>query len=362
MRKTFFAFYLLLSFSLNLSAQTARGVRIGFIDMEYILQNVPDYAEAKNQLELKAQKWKQEAETKKNEITRLKESLKTEKPLLTKELIEEREEDITFLETDLSDFQQKKFGPTGELITQKAVLIQPIQDQVFTAVQDIAEARKYDFVFDKTSDLTMLFAAKRFDISDQVIRALSRTSRRSQLSKKEIKEEEKKEYEENLQDANPAMAERQKILDARKATRDSIVNARKAAAEEKRNAILAKRNEDKAAKAGGTTTAKTPGKAADTQSETTTGTNEKSATTATGKTNAAEKQSAARDSIVAGREAIRQQMIEERAKKAEERKKELEARKAKVLADREAAKKAKEEQKKATTDKDTVPPPEGTKP
>src|SRR6187402_737044 len=200
MRKHFLLLILLITVAFTVQAQSGRGVRIGYIDMEYILQNVPDYLESKNQLELKAQKWKQEAETKKNEITRLKESLKTERVLLTKELIEEREEEIQFQETELSDFQQKKFGPTGELNVQKAVLVKPVQDQVFTAVQDLAEAKKYDFIFDKSSDLTMLFAAKRFDISDQVIRVLNRSSKRDQKTKKEIKEEEAEIYKEDVQD------------------------------------------------------------------------------------------------------------------------------------------------------------------
>jgi Skp family chaperone for outer membrane proteins len=69
------------------------------------------------------------------------------------------------------------------LILQKSILVKPIQDQVFTAVQDIAEAKKYDFIFDKSSDLTMLFA-KKFDISDQVLRVLNRAEKREQLTKK----------------------------------------------------------------------------------------------------------------------------------------------------------------------------------
>jgi Skp family chaperone for outer membrane proteins len=117
--------------------------------MEYILQNVPNYTEAKAQLEQKAQKWKQEVETKKIEINKLTEALKAEKPLLTAELIEERETEIKFLETEKLDYQQKRFGPNGDLIIQKNGLVKPIQDQVFTAVQDIAEAKKYDFIFDK---------------------------------------------------------------------------------------------------------------------------------------------------------------------------------------------------------------------
>jgi hypothetical protein len=66
---------------------------------------------------------------------------------------------IKFLENELLDFQQKRFGSSDDF-TAKSILVKPIQDQVFTAVQDIAEAKKYDFIFDKSSDLTMLFAAK----------------------------------------------------------------------------------------------------------------------------------------------------------------------------------------------------------
>jgi Skp family chaperone for outer membrane proteins len=96
MKKQFsLLFWVLLSATQLISAQS-RGIKVGYIDMEYILDKVPSYAEAKNQLEQKAEKWKQEIETKKNDIAKLKEALKTEKVLLTKELISEREEEITF--------------------------------------------------------------------------------------------------------------------------------------------------------------------------------------------------------------------------------------------------------------------------
>ena len=243
---------ILFAFTCSIQAQVVRGLRIGYIDMEYILQNVPDYTEAKNQLEQKAQKWKQEISAKNNEIIKLKESLKTERVLLTKELIEEREEEIAFQEKELMEYQEKRFGPSGDLIVQKAVLVKPIQDQVFTAVQDIAEQKRYDFVFDKSSDLTMIFAAKQFDISDIIVRKLTRISKRSQLSKSELKEQEIKEYQEDVQDANSDYAIRKKALDDKKAARDSINEAkkvardkliadRKAAADAKREAAAAKR-------------------------------------------------------------------------------------------------------------------------
>lgn len=316
--KRYFAALLILIFSTQINAQN-RGVKIGYIDMEYILQNVNDYSEAKNQLEQKAQKWKQDIEAKKVEIAKLKDELKTEKALLTKELVEEREEEIAFQEQELLDFQQKRFGPNGDLITQKAVLVKPIQDQVFTAVQDIAEQQKYDFIFDKSSDLTMLFAAKRYDISDRVLRVLNRSEKREQLSKKQLKDLEAKEAKEDMEDENPAIAERRKKLDERKAAREKLIEDRKAAAEakkleqqEKREAATA----DREAKKVGTVNA--DDKSSD---ENTTGQDDKESTPSTAK----------EDKAV------------ERAKVLADRKKELEERKKKILEEREAAKKARED-------------------
>ncbi|NNT71821.1 OmpH family outer membrane protein [Flavobacterium sp. IMCC34852] len=324
MKKYFAISILLLSLVFEAKAQS-RGVKIGYIDMEYILQNVPDYTEANNQLEQKAQKWKQDIETKKIEIAKLKDALKTEKALLTKELIEEREEEIKFQEDELLDFQQKKFGPNGDLMTQKAVLVKPIQDQVFNAVQDIAELKKYDFIFDKSSDLTMLFSAKRHDISDQVVRSITRAERREQLSKKELKEQEKKEYMEDVEDENPALAARKKALEEKKAARDKLMEDRKLAAEAKKKEQDDKRKaaaEAREAKKSGTVPANDK-----TTSDKTVApeTNKKTSDSTTVDPNSKEAKAAAR------------------AKLVEDKKKALEEKKKKILADREAAKKTKEE-------------------
>ncbi len=251
MRKEFLFIILATIVTTTINAQT-RGNKVGYIDMEYILENVPNYIEAKAQIELKAQKWKQEIETKKLEINKLTEALKAEKPLLTAELIEEREAEIKFLETEKLDYQQKRFGPNGDLIISKAGLVKPLQDQVFTAVQDIATTKKYDFIFDKSSHLTILFAAKRFDISDQVIRVLNRTEKREQLTKKQLKEEQLKEEHEDELDDNPELAAREKVLLDKQATREKLVADKKAAQEqakknyeEKRKKLIAEREAKK---------------------------------------------------------------------------------------------------------------------
>ncbi|WET04527.1 OmpH family outer membrane protein [Flavobacterium sp. YJ01] len=337
MRKQFLFIFLALIVA-NTSQAQGKTTRIGYIDMEYILENVSDYKEAKSQLEQKAQKWKQEVEAKKLNINTLKESLKTEKALLTKELIEERETEIKFLEQEMIDYQQKQFGSDGNLMRQKAALAKPIQDQVFTAVQDIAEAKNYDFIFDKSSDLTMLFSNKRFDISDQVLRVINRSEKREQLTKKQLKDQEAKENLENAIDENPAMADRQKALDEKKAAREKLIQDRKLEQEAKRKEYEDRRNAlaaEREAKKNGTVsgTAKT---ATETQTATDaakTSTTAKPAATGTEQTQTAEPTMT---------------KAEERQMLYEQRKKELEEKRKKILEEREAAKKAKEAETQKT--------------
>ena len=333
--KKYFLVLIATIFIINNANSQTRGVKIGYIDMEYILEKVPDYAEAKNQLEQKAQKWKQEIEVKKIEINKLKETLKSEKVLLTKELLDEREEAIAFLETELLDFQQKKFGANGDLIVQKAVLVKPIQDQVFNAVQDIAEAKKYDYVFDRASDLTILFAAKRHDISDQVVRSITRTEKREQKSKKELKKEAEEDRKQEMIDDNPALTDRQKLLDDKKAARLKMVEDRKLASAERKQAADDKRKQiiaDKAAAKNGTVSDKA---AAESKNNGTT-TAPKDGTSDTETTTADKKQTALD---------AKKKTLEDRKKLIEDRKKAAEEKRAKVIADREAAKKAKEDAK-----------------
>ena len=253
--KKFFLSILILAMTFYSHAQ-GKGVKIGYIDMDYILENIPEYKEASIQLEQKAQKWKQDIEVKKNEIVKLKDGLKTEKALLTKELVDERDEEIKFLETELLDYQQKRFGPNGDLMVQKSSIVKPIQDQVFNAVQDIADAKKYDFIFDKSSDLTMLFSAKRYDISDQVVRTITRAGKKEEMSKKQLKALEEKEAKEDVVDDNPALLDRKKLLDEKKAIARKAMEDRKEAVAQKKREFEEKRKkliEVAQAKKNGTT-------------------------------------------------------------------------------------------------------------
>lgn len=202
---------------MSFNSYAQKGVRIGYIDTEFILQNVPEYQQASSQLEEKLNKWKSEIEKRLGEVETQKKSLENEKVLLTKELYEERLEDIQFEESEILDYQQKRFGPNGDMIIQRTQLIQPIQDQIFVAVKEIAENKKYDFIFDKNADFLMLYSAERFDISEQVLRLITRASSREQAKTK--KERRALEDEEVVPEISKDKDERAQALEERKAQR-----------------------------------------------------------------------------------------------------------------------------------------------
>ena len=186
MKKNYF-FIILFLITYLVSAQ--RSVKIGYIDTEYILENLPEYNQVSDRLEEKAAGWKKEIEDRSRKIEQKKEALKSERILLTDEMIDEIEEEITLDEEELSEYQQKRFGPRGDLIIQKQQLIQPIQDQIFNAIRELAESKNYDFIFDKSADIVMLYSDKRFDVSDQILRTISRANNRKKLDSRKDKRE-----------------------------------------------------------------------------------------------------------------------------------------------------------------------------
>ena len=186
MKKSYFFILLFLTSSFIFGQ---RGIKIGYIDTEYILENLPEYNQISKRLEEKAGDWKKEIEERSRKIDQKKESLKSERILLTSEMIEEVEEEILIEEEELSEYQQKRFGPRGDLIIQKQQLIQPIQDQIFNAIRELAKSRNYDFIFDKSADIVMLYSDKRYDVSDQILRTISRANNRKKVDSRKDKRE-----------------------------------------------------------------------------------------------------------------------------------------------------------------------------
>ena len=214
--------------------------RIGYIDMEYILENVPEYNDAQSRLNVKVATWQQKLDGIKREIEIMKTDLSNEKPLLTQELVNEREEDIQIKEEDLRMLQAAYFGPTGDLYLLRKQLVKPVQDQIYNAVQNIAVNKKYDIILDKSSDLIMLYANKRFDVSELVLNSIVRGRKKAQL-------EEKKNQQED--DAVKGIDVAQDKLDEKAKKREDLQNRLKAQQEAKakkreelKNAAQEKRN------------------------------------------------------------------------------------------------------------------------
>jgi len=258
MKKSVLVIFLLAISSIQLHAQ--RGLKIGYVDMDYILENVPEYQQASQQLSGRLQKWKAEIESKKKTVADMKQNLENERALLTKELIEERKEEIDYEEEQIVAYQQDKFGPQGALITQRRQLVQPVQDQVFNAIQEIGTTREYDFIYENSADALMLFSAKRHDISDQVLAMINRSSRKLEREKRQTEKEEQEEnaapeqYKsvkqakedkieetEREQKKQAVLDEREEQMNARQRERDSIREAKRREYEERRQRMLEER-------------------------------------------------------------------------------------------------------------------------
>jgi len=150
-----------------------KGVRIAYIDFDKIIEEISDYREAMQSLESKAQNWNKEIEIKKMELKSMEDRLNSEKFLLTTELVKDREDELTIYRDEIFTLQNRYFGINGNYINQKNKLIKPIQDRVLSIVREIAIEKKFDFVFDRSSDLIMLYSQKNYDISELVLRKIN---------------------------------------------------------------------------------------------------------------------------------------------------------------------------------------------
>jgi len=188
--------------------------KIAYIDMQYILENVPEYVEAESRLKAKVITWQQKLDAIKRDVEVLKTDLGNEKALLTNELINEREEDIKIKELDLKKLQAAYFGPAGDLFMLRKQLVKPVQDQIYNAVQTIAVAKKYDIVFDKSSDLIMLYSNRKYDISELVLNKIVKGRKVKAVAEK--REERKEAKAEATDKAKTKAAERQTTRNALK--------------------------------------------------------------------------------------------------------------------------------------------------
>ena len=146
--------------------------KYAFVDTDYILNNIPSYKAAQDQLDQLSEEWQKEIEAKYSEIEKLYKEYQAEEVLLTDENKRQKEEMIISKEKEVKKLQNDYFGQNGRLYKKREELIKPIQDEIYKAVKDIANENGYAVIFDTASGPTLLYTNPRYDVSDDVLRRL----------------------------------------------------------------------------------------------------------------------------------------------------------------------------------------------
>lgn len=154
------------------AALTANAQKYALLDMEYILKNIPAYERANEQLNQVSKKWQAEVEALNTEASTMYKNYQNEMVFLSQEQKRARQEAIMKKEKDASDLKRKYFGPEGELFKKRESLMSPIQEEIYTAVKEIAELRGYSLVLDRSSDTGVIYGSPKADISNEVLQKL----------------------------------------------------------------------------------------------------------------------------------------------------------------------------------------------
>ena len=153
-------------------AADASAQKYCYVSTQYILDNIPDYKTAQQQLDALSNQWQKEIEDKYAIIDKLYKTYQSEQILLTEEMKKKRQDEIMTKEKDVKDLQKQRFGYEGDLFKKKQELVKPIQDKIYNAVKKLATDQSYAVIFDKSSDLTMLYTNPKYDKSDDILLAL----------------------------------------------------------------------------------------------------------------------------------------------------------------------------------------------
>ncbi len=169
MHKRLFQLTLLLFLGFTASAQAQR---FGFINTEEILKKMPEYAKAEQELNTLTNQWKSQMQQMQRELIGLRQKLEAEKVVYTAEMLSARQEEIKVKETTLSRFQEDKFGIDGELFKKRRELIGPLQGQVYEAARRVCKKKNLNALFDKASDLHVIYSDDNLDFTTEVLEEL----------------------------------------------------------------------------------------------------------------------------------------------------------------------------------------------
>ena len=146
--------------------------KFALVDMDYIFRNIPAYERANEQLSQVSKKWQAEVEAIQIEAQTLYKNYQNEVVFLSQEQKKSRQDAIMAKEQEAAELKKKYFGPQGELFKKRTALMQPIQEEIYTAVKDVADLRGYQLVLDRASDQDIIFGSPKIDISNEVLSKL----------------------------------------------------------------------------------------------------------------------------------------------------------------------------------------------
>lgn len=152
-----------------MTTATSMAQKFAYIDSEFILENIPEYADAKTAIDELSLQWQNEIEAKFTEIDQLYKKFTAEAVLLPDDIKAKREQEIITKEKEAKDLQKQRFGTEGDLFKRRQELIKPIQEKIATALENIATSENYAVIFDKAGSLSMMYTNPRFDISEAVL-------------------------------------------------------------------------------------------------------------------------------------------------------------------------------------------------
>ena len=158
--------------ALMLFAGSAMAQKFAFVDSDYILQNIPSYNAAQNELDKVSETWEAEVAAEYEEIEKMYKTYQSERVLLTDEMKTKRQEEIIAREHSVKDLQAKYFGPDGDLAKKRQELVKPIQDAIYKAVKELSAEGSYAIIFDTASGASILYSNPRYDLSDEVLKKL----------------------------------------------------------------------------------------------------------------------------------------------------------------------------------------------
>lgn len=149
------------------------GQKFAYVDSDYILSNIPEYADAQEELNALSTKWENEVKAIYNKVSEMYKKYQTEMVLLSEDQKHAREQDIINKEQEAKNLQMQYFGSEGQLYQKQTELIQPIQEKIYTALTELAQTKGYTFIFDLASGTSILYASEKVDVSDDVLDQLS---------------------------------------------------------------------------------------------------------------------------------------------------------------------------------------------